>query len=257
MNRWWDRYHAQAEVIFGLLGLLVLGAVIDPSLFFAGIIIFGLLYLLTRQFSGKPSATPRPAPPAEAAPAPEPQDPHWDPAFMGQLNMRQFRTLCAEYFHAKGYHSKFLPETSSGDVDIYLYKNTEAPRALGIIQCQAGINSIVEANRLRELFHVMKVEHIPLGISVTAGKFSEAALKYANGRNIQMLNGSKLEELLGRLDDADQRQIFTTLTEELADAPTCPNCGSSMHRMDLVTQGRHHFWACNNYPDCRQTLETG
>lgn len=255
-QRWWDRYHVQAEIAFAVVGLLMLALIVDPMVFVAVLVFGGILFAIVQLLRSQPPPA-RTSVDLPAIGSDGLMRPHWDSDVLGPLTHMPFRSLCADYFAAKGYHTKFMPETSSTNVDIYLFRDSKAPRPLGVIQCQPGIRSEVDVPRLQQLVKVMKGERIPLGICVSAGTFTDEARQFSQRHRLKLMTGEELSDLLRELAPSSQAAIFQRAHEELQSIPVCPRCGSSMHRMDLVSRGKHHYWGCNNYPDCRQTLETG
>jgi restriction system protein len=101
---------------------------------------------------------------------------------------------------------------------------------------------------VRELYGVMAARGAAGGIVVRAGDFTHDALEFASGRNIELLNGRVLSDIL---------RPSVGLNGEAArvDGPRCPNCGSRMMKCTArkgPTAGQS-FWGCETYTGCRAT----
>jgi restriction system protein len=118
---------------------------------------------------------------------------------------------------------------------------------------------------VRELYGVMAANGATGGFVVTAGRFSDDAVDFARGRNVELIDGPKLEELLRRgasttgqpanragpaRDEQPSRK-----QDAVTQGPPCPDCGKLMVRR-LAKRGANQgnaFWGCSTYPSCRGT----
>ncbi len=87
------------------------------------------------------------------------------------------------------------------------------------------------------------------GFVVTSGTFSPDAKEFASGRNIDLIDGTELHEIIKRVRPATtHEQKILSMTGQ-----QCPKCGSLMV-MRTAKQGANagkSFWGCSNYPQCR------
>jgi restriction system protein len=132
---------------------------------------------------------------------------------------------------------------ADGGVDLVLTKGAETT----LVQCKQWRAQRVGVTTVRELYGVMAAKGAARGIVVSAAEFTPDALEFARGRNIDLVNGSTLKEMLRGATRNSQRS---------AAEPTCPSCGGRMVRR-VARQGRNvgqAFWGCEKFPRCRQTL---
>ena len=89
------------------------------------------------------------------------------------------------------------------------------------------------------------------GFVVTYGTFSDEACKFAAGREVELIDGRKLDALL--LENDSRKPI---VTEAVKANPACPACGSPM-LIRIARKGINagqSFWGCPKFPACRGTL---
>lgn len=204
------------------------------------------------------------------------------------MSWREFEMLVGEGFRLQGYS---VTETGGagpdGGIDLVLRKGGEKY----LVQCKQWRAFKVGVPVLRELYGAMAAEGATGGFVVTSGRFTEEARTFANGRNLQLLDGPKLEHMLrdARTSQASQGRggaAASKLTSAPAIAadtprtshapqvsqvpqaphaasaqpaplqpPSCPRCASAMVRR-TAKKGAHagvDFWGCPDYPRCRGT----
>lgn len=102
----------------------------------------------------------------------------------------------------------------------------------------------------------MAGEGIKLGIFLTTSVFSPDAIKFAEGKNLILIDADELVNLINGLKDDDKRKIDQIATEGDYTTPTCVHCNVKMVRR-TATKGKNEgndFWGCVNFPKCRKTL---
>ena len=124
---------------------------------------------------------------------------------------------------------------------------------------------------VRELFGVMAARGAAGGFVVTSGRFTREAAEFASGRNVKLIEGPALMDLIrqARASRAIAAPNVTpraqtgaprpTLPEptaaplKTAHSPSCPKCGSSMVRRTAKrgVNASGEFWGCQTYPTCR------
>jgi restriction system protein len=174
----------------------------------------------------------------------------WTLDFINSLDWKVFEKLCSEYFNAVGINNRETSLGADGGIDLVLYENgTDKPSA--IVQCKKWSNQI-GIKLLREFSGVMHHEKVSKGYYFTTSTFNRAAIEFANGNNIELVDGLSLINLLKRLETDKQEKIFGLITSGDYTTPTCVRCGKKMFlRTNAKTQ--EHFWGCNTYR-CRSTL---
>jgi hypothetical protein len=89
----------------------------------------------------------------------------------------------------------------------------------------------------------MAAENAVGGYVVTSGKFTRDAIAFAEGKNITLIDGNRLEEILDFTET-----IKTKDTNK--ESKVCPRCGSKL----VERNGRKgKFSGCSSYPKCRYT----
>src|SRR6185503_18917134 len=91
---------------------------------------------------------------------------------------------------------------------------------------------------VRELYGVMAAGGATGGFVVTSGRFTEAAIAFASGRNVTLIDGPKLHGLITQAKASAQRAPMPPATTTAAlpvDAspgvePSCPTCSKPMVR---------------------------
>jgi restriction system protein len=175
---------------------------------------------------------------------------------LSNMTWREFETLVGEAFRLKGFS---VAETggggSDGGVDLVLKKGTET----FLVQCKQWRAFKVSVNTVRELYGVMAARGAAGGYVVTSGRFTDDAKEFASGRNIELIEGKALHDMIQAAKSAEvsqknpsPRQVSSAASGA---APTCPKCGTAMVKR-TAKQGAHigsEFWGCPRYPACRGT----
>ena len=130
---------------------------------------------------------------------------------------------------------------------------------------------------MRELYGVMAAKGATGGFVVTSGRFTADAKDFAQGRNIELIDGPRLFAMIQRARQArgqsvtapreapsttgtSEAQARTAALEpsvaaEAVSQPECPRCGAAM-ALRTARQGANAgngFWGCSTYPRCRGT----
>lgn len=195
------------------------------------------------------------------------------------MSWQEFEMLVGEGFRRRGYGVR---ETggggADGGVDLVLTKGDEK----FFVQCKQWKAFKVGVSTVRELYGVIAAERAAGGFVVTSGEFTGDAQAFAVGRNIQLLDGLALTQLLrdGRGQQAAasraaepgssnnaaaERQLTPAAIFRLphsatgsAVEPKCPRCSKPMVRRVAkkgAAAGRD-FWGCSAYSTgCRGTRD--
>ncbi|KQP44632.1 restriction endonuclease [Pseudorhodoferax sp. Leaf274] len=195
------------------------------------------------------------------------------------MSWQEFEMLVGEGFKRRGYTVR---ETggggADGGVDLVLTKGGER----FFVQCKQWKAFKVGVSTVRELYGVMAAEGVAGGFAVTSGQFTKDAAGFASGRNIQLLDGRALAQLLregrsqqtakartaersspnnpasdGQQTPAAQREQPHSSTEPTGN-PNCPRCSKPMVRR-VAKKGAatgKGFWGCSAYSTgCRGTRD--
>ena len=186
---------------------------------------------------------------------------------LSELSWHDFELLVGEAYRRKGYVVKELGGNGpDGGVDLVLKRNGETI----LVQCKHWKATSVGVDVARQIFGVMAAEGATGCVVVTSGRFTDAAIDFAKGRNIDLIDGPRLFALMETVpEDGDhtsqaheQRSHSPLLqtsppspTHQPSRAPSCPECGSPMQQRK-ARKGPNtgqSFWGCTRYPACRGT----
>ncbi len=179
------------------------------------------------------------------------------------MSWREFEMLVGEGFRLQGYQ---VVETggggADGGVDLVLSKPGKNGAEKYLVQCKQWRAYKVGVDVVRQLYGVMAARGATGGFVVTSGRFTEAAVSFADGRNLKLVDGPKLHALLRQAKaDADRRPEAPAPSPTAPpDAPAtppaaCPVCAKPMVRRTAKrgANAGSAFWGCSGYPACRGT----
>lgn len=199
---------------------------------------------------------------------------------LNNMSWREFETLVGEGFRRRGFSVK---ETGGGGpdggVDLVLSKNGEKT----LVQCKQWKAFKVGVSTVRELYGVMAADGAAAGFVVTSGRFTQEAVAFAAGRNIQLMDGAALMKLLKEAKAQTEaastikartsaplaspvpvsgpiktEPAFDTVQPAAAPIPDCPQCGKAMVQR-VAKRGPaagKAFWGCSAFGEgCRGTRE--
>ena len=168
------------------------------------------------------------------------------------LNMdwREFEMLVGEAFRQRGFSIKELGGNGKdGGVDIILKKEGDTY----LVQCKHWKALKVGVQIVRELYGVMAARGATGGYIVTSGVFTEDAQSFANGRNIELIDGKALSHLIKK----PSVSVYNPVSKETKNNSCCPVCGSSM--VERITRkgtnAGQAFLGCTRFPSCRGTRQ--
>jgi restriction system protein len=173
---------------------------------------------------------------------------------LNRMSWQEFEMLVGEAFRRRGY---IVNETggggADGGVDLVLKKDGEK----FLVQCKQWKAFKVGVITIRELYGVMAAGGAAGGFVVTSGVFTQEAKSFAEGRNIDLIDGSELTAIIKKTQQ--QPQVMAQPAPQSSRAapadPSCPKCGSVMVKR-TAKQGANTgkaFWGCTNFPQCRGT----
>jgi restriction system protein len=185
------------------------------------------------------------------------------------MSWQEFELLVGEAFRLQGYRVAELGGSGpDGGIDLVLTKGSEK----FLVQCKQWKAFKVSVMVVRELYGVMAAKGAAGGFVVTSGRFTEDATAFASGRNIKLIDGPQLHDLIrqaqnSRGADAATPGNFSSAKSMLAPRPTpqpismqsvtplCPSCGSMMTKRKAKrgANAGGEFWGCATYPACKGT----
>lgn len=195
----------------------------------------------------EPNNTP-PMPKGHAEPAPNPIKKEWSLDLLRSLEWKRFEDLCNAYSRTKGMWTKTTSLGADGGIDIRIYR--ESGDLMGVVQCKAW-ERYVGVNLIRELAGVMASEKVRSGVFITTSRFTPDAITFAERNGIILLDGQGFVDAIKALPSNDQERLLDFSTSGDYTIPTCPKCGVKM----VMRKGYSEFWACPNYPRCREKIK--
>lgn len=183
---------------------------------------------------------------------------------VAQGTWREFEVLVGEYFRRQGFTA--LDNGGGGPdggVDVLLQKGSDKY----LVQCKQWRALRVGVQPVRELYGVMAARRMAGGFVVTSGEFTQEARGFAEGREIQLINGKTLQRGIQAqaaasgspapaVRELGKPQPSASTTEAM---PGCPLCSAPM----VLRQARQgaavgkQFWGCSRFGQtkCRGTRE--
>ena len=93
----------------------------------------------------------------------------------------------------------------------------------------------------------MTAEKAVGGYVVTTGRFTKDAVVFALNKQIELIEGSKLEKML----DSDLNKLTSNNVVPVSEEGNiCPRCGNELVKR-MGTRGE--FLGCSSFPKCRYT----
>ena len=178
------------------------------------------------------------------------------------MSWREFELLVGEGFRLQGYQ---VVETggggADGGVDLVLTKPGKNGGEKFLVQCKQWRAFKVGVDVVRELYGVMAARGATGGFVVTSGRFTDEAITFASGRNVTLVDGPKLHELIRHgkggttplRGHCASRPAAVAAQSEPMQTTSCPVCAKPMVRRTAKrgAGAGGEFWGCTGYPACR------
>jgi restriction system protein len=184
------------------------------------------------------------------------------------ITWKEFEILVGEAFRLQGYQvAENHAGGPDGGIDLVLRKGNEK----FFVQCKQWKAFTVGVAVVRELYGVMAAERAVGGFVVTSGRFTKDAEEFANGRNVELIDGPKLMTMIRTAQAARKSQANVPGQATPAPAPanpilapspkqatpTCLICSKAMMQRTAKkgANAGQAFWGCTGYPSCRGTRQ--
>lgn len=171
------------------------------------------------------------------------------------MSWREFEQLVGEHFRRQGFSVTVLARGGAdGGVDIILSRGGDRY----LVQCKQWKARRVGVETIRELYGVMAAERAAGGYVVTSGYFTEEAKRFAEGREIELIDGERLSEIIKSQSAGTSLRLdpgSSSGKTAPGEVPRCPECSSPMV-LRTARKGNHagsSFWGCTAFPKCRGT----
>jgi restriction system protein len=108
-----------------------------------------------------------------------------------EINWSEFENLIKEYFTKTGFMITARNNSSEAN-----YRDFEAIKGNHkiVVYCEYWNIGNLNGYPIKEIYNRIKVEKITQLYVVTSGKFTDSAKEFAQGKNIELINGYKLVE---------------------------------------------------------------
>jgi restriction system protein len=116
------------------------------------------------------------------------------------LTSEAFEHLVTNLFNAMGFEAYSTQRSKDGGVDCIAYYKKHVVGGKYVIQAKRWTNT-VQVDAVRDLFGAMDHERANKGILITTSKFAPACHKFADGKPLQLIDGSNLLALIQEYTD--------------------------------------------------------
>jgi restriction system protein len=165
-----------------------------------------------------------------------------------RLSWQEFERLLGEVYRRHGYEviQRGGP-VADGGADLELHKGDEKL----LVQAKHWKTYMVRLPQVRELWGAVADERADGAILVTSGKFTQDARDWTNGKNLSLIDGPQLAQLIASIQHPETAESAVAATS----SRICPSCGKTMVQR-IAKRGPfagQPFWGCTGYPQCHRT----
>lgn len=132
---------------------------------------------------------------------------------INELSGIDFEGVCQQLVENMGFETETTKASGDGGIDLIAYNHQPLLSGKYIIQCKRYSGSVGEPI-IRDLFGVVTSERANKGILMTTGYFTPSAIKFAEGKPIELIDGDKLGELLRQYNLSYEAEIDNPEMEE-------------------------------------------
>lgn len=226
--------------------------------FLAGIVLGLKMILDTIGKKGKPKRETRRSQPEKRVSRPEDNTsieergtPPPRPPTLNSTSGHDLELIIGEVYRRRGYQVEISSGLGpDGGIDLRLRQDG----ALVLVQCKHWKVYKVGPEKIREFYGVLKAENAQRGIFVNTGVYTQDARRFAEGKEIELLNGDDVKALIAAVSRPGENiyDIKTWIeefrTNSLITNPDCPYCHG---KMALRSGTGPYFWGCVSYPKCK------
>ncbi|WP_238378889.1 restriction endonuclease [Geobacter metallireducens] len=173
-----------------------------------------------------------------------------DVAALNEMGWDEFEMLVGEHFRRQGFQvTRQGGNGPDGGVDLILKNGGETY----LVQCKQWKAYKVGVQPVRELYGVMASRGAVGGYVVTSGKFTDEAVDFARGLNVELIDGRQLRQIIDNARRPSTDVVRHEIFPKAVSSPNCPKCGAEMKKR-VARQGSNagrEFWGCSTYPKCK------
>lgn len=176
---------------------------------------------------------------------------HSSLAALRGMSWKDFERLVGEAYRQKGYS---VQENglggADGGVDLILTRGKQTI----LVQCKRWRSRPIGVSIVREMWGLVHHHRATGAKVVTVGRFTTAAKTFVRGKELELLGGQDLVDLIASLEVPGYRPAPSVTPEDppfgkRPAAPGCPRCGQAM--VMRTARGRNkQFWGCPGFPGC-------
>lgn len=111
------------------------------------------------------------------------------------LSGLDFEKLCQVLLNKLGFRVETTKQSGDGGIDLIAYCEQPLLKGKYIVQCKRYSGGVGEPI-VRDLYGVVMAERANKGILITTGHFTLSAMKFASDKNLELIDGEQLNELL-------------------------------------------------------------
>lgn len=166
-----------------------------------------------------------------------------------KLDWKDFEMLLGEYYRRREFR---VEENRRGGADGGVDLRLRDRDGLHVVQCKQWLERQVGVRIVRELLGVMVHEGAHRGIVVTSGTFTREATEFAEGKQMELVDGDGLVCMIMDVRRGKGASSHPINIRSAEDDTECPRCGAPLVRR-TARRGRHkgsEFYGCSSYPKC-------
>lgn len=119
----------------------------------------------------------------------------WTTVSIHTMDGYDFERLITQLLKNMDFSVEMTSLSGDGGVDIIAYSNAAIFKGKYLVQCKRW-NSAVGEPAVRDLYGVVLSENANKGIIITNSSFSKKAIEFADGKNLELIDGTTLAKLL-------------------------------------------------------------
>lgn len=124
----------------------------------------------------------------------KPSTPRVSLEYLKTLSPYEFEKFVGQLYQKMGFNTTLTSKSNDGGIDVIAVQNGEVI----FIQCKRFKNSYVGVTAVRELYGVVNRRHAKKGVVICTSRFTVEARKFAEGIEIELVDGKALEILIKR-----------------------------------------------------------
>lgn len=137
-----------------------------------------------------------------------------DSSDINSLSGIEFENLCKNLLEKMNFEVSTTKQSGDGGIDLIAYNHQPMLEGKYIVQCKRYSGSVGEPI-IRDLYGVVNSERANKGILITTGTFTKSAVEFSIGKQLELIDGEKLNQLLNSYSisfDCDTKSSNTSLS---------------------------------------------